>query len=77
MNGKPRGNSKAPMDLRQRDPLFPFLFTIVVDVLSRMVDSVFERGLVVGFVVGKDWVSIRGATWAGSVVGLSSCFGPA
>lgn len=76
MNGKPRGNSEAPMDLRQRDPLFPFLFTIVVDMLSRMVDSAFERGLVVGFVVGKDWVLVRGATWTGSV-GLSICLGPA
>ena len=42
--------------LRQCDPIFPFLFNLVVDVLSRLVYADVEKGLLDGFVVGIDEV---------------------
>lgn len=36
INGCAKGWVEASQDLRQGDPLFPFPFTIVVDVLSRL-----------------------------------------
>ncbi|RVW59648.1 hypothetical protein CK203_103280 [Vitis vinifera] len=49
-----KGWVKATRGLRQRDPLSPFLFTLVSDVLSRMMIRAEETGLIEGFIVGKD-----------------------
>ncbi|RVX10571.1 putative ribonuclease H protein [Vitis vinifera] len=43
----------ASRGLRQGDPLSPFLFTIVADVLSRMLLKVEERNVLEGFKVGR------------------------
>ena len=40
--------------MRQGDPLSHFLFTLVVNVLSKMMIRVEESGLTEGFVVGRD-----------------------
>ena len=45
---------KDTRGLRQRDPLFPFLHTIVADVLSRMMMKREESGLTKGFIVDRD-----------------------
>ena len=34
MNGKPRGKFKASRGVRQGEPLSPFIFTLVIDVLN-------------------------------------------
>lgn len=50
--------SDTTRDLRQKDPLSPFLFTIVAVVLSRMVTAVEKSGLIEGFIVGKGLQSL-------------------
>ena len=59
INGNAKGWVKAYKDLRQGDPLSPFLFTLVANVLSRLSVRVEERGLLEGFLVGRNriWVS--------------------
>ena len=54
VNGNAKGWVKAIRGLRQRDPLSPFLFTLVADVLSKMMIRVQEIGLTEGFIVGRD-----------------------
>ncbi|RVW47872.1 Transposon TX1 uncharacterized 149 kDa protein [Vitis vinifera] len=49
VNGNAKGWVKATRGLRQGDPLSPFLFTIVTDVLSRMLLRAKERSLLEGF----------------------------
>lgn len=58
INGRPRGRFRASRGLRQGDPLSPFLFTMVVDMLGRIMDKGVERDLVKGFSIGRDGVSI-------------------
>ena len=54
VNGNAKGWVKAIRGLRQRNPLSPFLFTLVSDVLSRMMIRAEETELIEGFIVGKD-----------------------
>ena len=54
MNGNVKGWVKATRGLRQGDPLSPFLFTIIANVLSRMLLRVEERSLLEGFSVGRN-----------------------
>ena len=54
VNGNAKGWVKAFRGLRQGDPLSPFLFTNVADVLSRLVVKAEERGLIEGFKVGRN-----------------------
>ncbi|WKA03651.1 hypothetical protein VitviT2T_021750 [Vitis vinifera] len=54
VNGNAKGWVKASRGLRQSDPLSPFLFTIVADVLSRMLLKAEERSLLEGFRVGRN-----------------------
>ena len=54
VNGSAKGWVKASRGLRQGDPLSPFLFTPVVDVLSRLIFRAKERGLIEGFLVGRN-----------------------
>ena len=54
VNGNAKGWVKASRGLRQGDPLSHFLFTIVADVLSRMLLKAEERSLLEGFRVGRN-----------------------
>ncbi|WJZ95294.1 hypothetical protein VitviT2T_014073 [Vitis vinifera] len=54
VNGNTKGWVKASRGLRQGDPLSPFLFTTVANVLSRMLLRAEERSLLEGFRVGRN-----------------------
>ncbi|KAL5575095.1 hypothetical protein UlMin_016794 [Ulmus minor] len=54
INGKPRGRFGASRGLRQGDPLSPFLFILVADILGRMMDKAVRIGEVKGFKVGRE-----------------------
>ena len=58
VNGRPRGKFKESRGLRQGDPLSPFLFTLVVDGLSRLMEKVRGCGLIKGFELGKENVLV-------------------
>ena len=53
VNGSAKGWIKTSRGLRQGDPLSPFLLTLVVDVLSRMIFKGIREGLTEGFLVGR------------------------
>lgn len=52
--GNAKGWVKTTKGLRQEDPLSPFLFTIAIDVLSRIMLILEDNGLLEGFIVVKD-----------------------
>ncbi|RVW30605.1 Transposon TX1 uncharacterized 149 kDa protein [Vitis vinifera] len=54
VNGSAKGWVNASRGLRQGDPLSPFLFTLVADVLSRMLLRAEERNMLEGFKVGVE-----------------------
>lgn len=51
INGSPKGFFKAERGIRQGDPLSPFLFVIVGEALSRMIDAGNSANLIKGFEV--------------------------
>ncbi|RVW60988.1 putative ribonuclease H protein [Vitis vinifera] len=54
VNGNAKGWVKASRGLRQGDPLSPFLFTLMADVLSRLMIRAEETTITEGFFVGRD-----------------------
>ena len=58
INGRPKGKFKWSRGLTQGDPLSPFLFTLVVDVLGRLIDKAKETNVIRGFIVGRDRVEV-------------------
>ncbi|KAL5543250.1 hypothetical protein UlMin_010960 [Ulmus minor] len=58
INGKPRGRFGASRGLRQGDPLSPFLFILVANILGRMMDKAVRIGEVKGFKVGREEVVV-------------------
>ena len=58
INRRPQGKFKGSRGMRQGDPLSPFLFTWVVDVLGRFIDKVKDYNVIRGFIVGRDRVEV-------------------
>ena len=58
LNGKPTGRFGASKGLRQGCPLSPFLFTIVADMLGRLMDKAYDQGVIRGFTVGRETVHV-------------------
>jgi hypothetical protein len=52
INGSPSGFFGRSQGVRQDDPLSPFLFVLVMEAFSRMINAIYSRGLILGFFVG-------------------------
>ena len=58
INGRTRGRISASRGPRQGDPLSPFLFLSVSEVLSSLFSNLYKKETFKGFVVGKDKIHI-------------------
>nr|XP_025647281.1 uncharacterized protein LOC112742257 [Arachis hypogaea] len=58
INGSPSKPFKMERDLRQGDPLSPFLFVLVVDVLHRMLGEAVRNGRISLLLVGRDHIKL-------------------
>ena len=72
VNANAKGWVKATRGLRQGDPLSPFLFTIVTDVLSRMMLRAEERSLLEGFSVGRNRTRVSHLQFVDDTIFFSS-----
>ncbi|KAJ9674188.1 hypothetical protein PVL29_023628 [Vitis rotundifolia] len=72
VNGNAKGWVKAFRGLRQGDPLSPFLFTLVADVLSRMLLRAEERNLLEGFRVGRNRTRVSHLQFADDTIFFSN-----
>lgn len=58
INGEVKGFSRGGRGIRQGDPLSPFLFTIVMQVLSLMLDKAAGHKVISGFKVQPPGISV-------------------
>ncbi|RVW87835.1 putative ribonuclease H protein [Vitis vinifera] len=72
VNGNAKGWVKASRGLRQGDPLSPFLFNIVADVLSRMLLKAEERNVLEGFRVGRNRTRVSHLQFVDDTIFFSS-----
>ncbi|KAJ9709585.1 hypothetical protein PVL29_001188 [Vitis rotundifolia] len=72
VNGNAKGWVKASRGLRQGYPLSPFLFTLVADVLSRMLVRAEERNALEGFRVGRNRTRVSHLQFADDTIFFSS-----
>ena len=72
VNGNAKGWVKASRGLRQGDPLSPFLFTLVADVLSKMLLREEERNSLEGFRVGRNKTKVSHLQFADDTIFFSN-----
>ena len=72
VNGSAKGWVKASRGLRQGDPLSHFLFTLVADVLSRMLMRAEERNMLEGFRVGRNRTRVSHLQFADDTIFFSN-----
>lgn len=70
INGRPMGKFLATRGVRQGDPSSPFLFTLVIDVLSRLMEKAQEFNLIHGLSTGRDNVEVSPLQFADDTIFL-------
>ncbi|XP_015935098.1 uncharacterized mitochondrial protein AtMg01250-like [Arachis duranensis] len=68
INGSPSKSFKMERGLRQGDPLSPFLFVLVVDVLHRMIEEVVRNGRISPLLLGKDSIVLSHLQFADDTI---------
>ncbi|XP_020420593.1 uncharacterized protein LOC18774736 [Prunus persica] len=68
INGRPRGKFRASRGLRQGDPLSPFLFTLVMDVLSRIMEKAQDADMFHGLSPGLGMVEVSHLQFADDTI---------
>ncbi|XP_072090535.1 secreted RxLR effector protein 78-like [Arachis hypogaea] len=68
INGSPSKPFKMEQGLRQGDPLSPFLFVLVVDVLHRMIGEAVRNGRISPLLVGRDSVELSHLQFADDTI---------
>lgn len=71
VNGCAKGWMRASKGLQQGDPLSPFIFTIVIDVLSRLLIKAKERRILGGFKVSRNGIPITHLQFANDAIFFS------
>ncbi|KAK9139645.1 hypothetical protein Scep_009326 [Stephania cephalantha] len=64
ISGRPEGSFNGQRGLRQGDPLSPFLFILVADILGQMIDSAKRHGVIEGFKVGDEGIHVTHLQYA-------------
>ncbi|KAJ9707046.1 hypothetical protein PVL29_002163 [Vitis rotundifolia] len=72
VNGNAKRWVKTSRGLRQGDPLSPFLFTLVADVLSRFLLRAEERNMLEGFRVGRNRTRVSHLQFADDTIFFSN-----
>ena len=70
INEKPRGLFGTSRGVQQGDPLSPFLFILVADVLSKLVKKACDKELIEGFIIGRDKVKNSHLQFANDMLGI-------
>ncbi|XP_015934406.2 uncharacterized protein LOC107460547 [Arachis duranensis] len=68
INGSPSKLFKMERGLRQRDPLSPFLFVLVVDILHRMIGEAVRNWCISPLMVGRDQIELSHLQFADDTV---------
>nr|XP_025636528.1 uncharacterized protein LOC112730680 [Arachis hypogaea] len=68
INGSPSKPFKMERGLRQGDPLSPFLFVLVVDVLHRMIGEAVRNGRIAPLLVGRDDIELSHLQFADDTI---------
>nr|XP_029144810.1 uncharacterized protein LOC114924424 [Arachis hypogaea] len=68
INSSPSKPFKIERGLRQGDPLSPFLFVLVVDVLHRMIAEAVRNGRISPLLVGRDSVELSHLQFADDII---------
>ena len=68
INGSPTKTFDMKKGLRQGDPLSPFLFILVAELLNKMIAKAVEKGMIQGLEIGKNKVCLMHLQFADDTI---------